>query len=124
MGDDASFGYLSAISNAKASGKKVWYIGDIGDMTPIDKQHVLLSSVLWNFKNADEQAIKDIDAGSFGAHGYNLTLGNGGISVLHSKYVSSSLWAKVATATKGIEGGTINVPDTTTAGAVTKLIGK
>lgn len=124
MGDDASFGYLSAISNAKASGKKVWYIGDIGDMTPIDKQHVLLSSVLWNFKNADEQAIKDIDAGSFGAHGYNLTLGNGGISVLHSKYVSSSLWAKVATATKGIEGGTINVPDTTTAGAVRKLIGK
>jgi basic membrane protein A and related proteins len=124
MGDDASFGYLSAISNAKAAGKKVWYIGDIGDMTPIDKQHVLLSSVLWNFTNADEQAIKDINAGTFGAHGYNLTLANGGIAVLHSKYISSSLWSKVATATKGIEGGSIAVPDTTTAGAVSKLLNK
>ena len=31
MGDDASFGYLQAISTAKA-GHKVWYIGDIGDI--------------------------------------------------------------------------------------------
>ena len=43
MGDDASFGYLQAISNANV-GHKVWYIGDIGDMTPIDTKHVLLSS--------------------------------------------------------------------------------
>ena len=51
MGDDASFGYLQAISTAKA-GHKVWYIGDIGDMTPIDTSKVLLSSVLWNFTGA------------------------------------------------------------------------
>ncbi len=36
MGDNASFGYLQAIETAKP-GHKVWFIGDIGDMTPIDK---------------------------------------------------------------------------------------
>src|SRR6266568_2802905 len=40
MGDNASFGYLQAIESAKS---KVWFIGDIGDLTPIDKKHVFLS---------------------------------------------------------------------------------
>ena len=31
------------------SGHKVWFIDDIGNMTPIDKKGVLLSSVLWDF---------------------------------------------------------------------------
>ena len=63
MGDNASFGYLQAIETAKA-GHKVWFIGDIGDMTPIDKNHVFLSSVLWNFADTFTQAIKDIHAGT------------------------------------------------------------
>lgn len=119
MGDDSSFGYLSAIGNAKA-GHKVWYIGDIGDMTPIDTNHVLLSSVMWNFTGAYKQALSDIKAGTFGQHGYNLTLANGGISLLHSKYISSSIWSKIQTAQKGIISGKIKVPDTTTAGAAKK----
>jgi len=56
----------------------VWYIGDIGNMTPIDTSHVLLSSVLWNFANVDKAIIGDVEHGTFGTHGYNLTLGNGG----------------------------------------------
>jgi basic membrane protein A len=119
MGDDASFGYLDAISTAKA-GHKVWYIGDIGDFTPIDKQHVLLSSVLWNFTNAYKTFIGEVEKGTFGEKGYNLTLANDGIALLHSKYISASLWAKIAAAQKGIIAGTIKVPDTTTAGAVKK----
>ena len=123
MGDDASFGYLQAISTAKAS-HKVWYIGDIGDFTPIDKQHVLLSSVLWNFTKAYETFIVQIEHGTFGQQGYNLTLANGGISLLHSKYISSSVRAWITKAQTGIEKGTISVPDTTTAGLVTKLLKK
>ena len=60
MGDNASFGYLQAIESAKV-GHKVWMIGDIGDMTPIDKNHVFLSSVLWNFTGTFNQAIKDVE---------------------------------------------------------------
>jgi simple sugar transport system substrate-binding protein len=123
MGDDASFGYLQAISTAKP-GHKVWYIGDIGDFTPIDKQHVLLSSVLWHFTLAYKTFIGEIQNGTFGQKGYNLTLANGGISLLHSKYISSSVWSKIAAAQTGIENGSIKVPFTGTAGAVTKLLNK
>ena len=121
MGDNASFGYLQAISTAKA-GHKVWYIGDIGDMTPIDNNHVLLSSVLWNFTNVDKQIIGDVMHGTFGTHGYNLTLGNGGISLLKSNYISSGLWAQIMTAQKGVIAGTIKIPDTTTAAAAQKVL--
>jgi basic membrane protein A and related proteins len=119
MGDDASFGYLQAIGTAHP-GHKVWYIGDIGDMTPIDTSHVLLSSVLWNFTNAYKQALQDIKNGTYGTHGYNLTLGNGGISLLHTTYIPASVWAKIMAAQQGIESGTIKVPDTTTASEAQK----
>jgi basic membrane protein A len=119
MGDDASFGYLQAIGTSKA-GHKVWYIGDIGDMTPIDTNKVLLSSVLWNFTGAYKQALSDIKAGSFGTHGYNLTLGNGGISLLKSTYIPAGVWSKIQAAQQGIISGKISVPDTTTAGAAKK----
>ena len=68
MGDGASVGYLQAISTAKA-GHKVWYIGDIGDYTPIDTAHVFLSSVLWNFTKAYETFIGEIEHGTFGQQG-------------------------------------------------------
>ena len=123
MGDGASVGYLQAISTAKA-GHKVWYIGDIGDYTPIDTAHVFLSSVLWNFTTAYKTFIGEIEHGTFGHKGYNLTLANGGISLLHSKYISSSVWAQIAKAQTGVENGTIKVPDTTTAGQVTALAKK
>ncbi len=123
MGDDASFGYLQAIGTAHP-GHKVWMIGDIGDMSPIDTGHVFLSSVLWNFTNAYKQALSDVKNGSFGTHGYNLTLGNGGISLLKTKYISSSVWSKIQTAKQGIISGKIKVPDTTKAGAAKALLNK
>jgi simple sugar transport system substrate-binding protein len=121
MGDDASFGYLQAIGTAHP-GHKLWYIGDIGDMTPIDTNKVLLSSVLWNFTGAYKQALADIKAGTFGTHGYNLTLGNGGISLLKTSYIPASVWSKIQTAQQGIISGTVKVPDTTTAGSAQKVL--
>ena len=123
MGDDASFGYLQGISTAKA-GHKVWYIGDIGNMTPIDNKHVLLSSVLWNFTDAFENFLGQLKHGTFGSKGYNLTLANGGISLLHSKHISAPVWADIQKAQKGIENGTIKVPDTTTASKTQALLKK
>ena len=122
MGDNASFGYLSGISAAKTAGKKVWYIGDIGNIGPIDTAHVLLSSVLWNFTNVDKAIIGDVQNGTFGTHGYNLTLGNGGISLLKTAYIPASVWKLVTTAQKGIIAGTIKVPATTTDAAAKKLL--
>jgi basic membrane protein A and related proteins len=121
MGDGASFGYLQGIETAKA-GHKVWFIGDIGSMAPIDKKRVLLSSVLWSFTKAFKQAISDINAGKYGTHGYNLTLSNGGISLLKTRYIRANVWTQITTARRRIMNGTLKVPLTTKAGQVKALI--
>jgi basic membrane protein A and related proteins len=121
MGDDASFGYLQAVSNANV-GHKVWYIGDIGDMGPIDTKHVLLSSELWNFQGAFTQAVKDIKDGTYGRHGYNLDLANGGISLLKTSYIPAGVWSEVQAAQQKIISGQLTVPAATTLAKVKALI--
>ena len=121
MGDNASFGYLQAVESATV-GHKVWMIGDIGNMTPIDKKHVFLSSVLWNFTVVFTQAIKDVNNGTYGTHGYNLSLKNGGISLLKSKYISAGTWSQIKTAQASIKAGKITIPVAHNAKAVQKLI--
>ena len=122
MGDEASFGYLQAIESAKV-GHKVWMIGDIGDMTPIDKNKVFLSSVLWNFTGTYNQMIKDVNAGTYGTHGYNLSLKNGGISLLKTKYIPAPVWAQILAAQAKIKTGKVTIPVTHKAGEVQKLLG-
>jgi basic membrane protein A len=119
MGDGASLGYIQAVETAK---KKTWYIGDIGNIAPIDKKKIQLSSVLWNFTGAYKTAINQVNAGTFGTKAYDLTLANGGISLLKTPYATASTWALVAKARKGIIAGTVKVPLTTTKGAVDKLV--
>ena len=121
MGDNASFGYLQAIETANP-GHKVWFIGDIGDMTPIDKKHVFLSSVLWNFADTFKQAVKDIEAGTYGTHGYDLSLTNGGISLLKSKYIPAKVWGEITAAKAKIMSGSLKIPAASKAGEVQKLI--
>jgi basic membrane protein A len=121
MGDGATFGYLNAVNTQKA-GHKVWMIGDIGDLTPIDKKHVFLSSVLWTFTKQYAAAIKDINAGTYGTHGYNLSLKNGGVSLLKTKYIPASVWRQIQAAKAGVISGKIKVPDCSTKGCVDDLI--
>ena len=121
MGDDASFGYLQAISNASV-GHKVWYIGDIGNITPIDTKHVLLSSELWNFNHAFTQAVQDIKNGTYGHHGYNLDLANGGISLLKTAYIPASVWSEIQAAQAKIISGQLKVPVATTLPQVKTLV--
>ena len=120
MGDNASFGYLNAIGGAKV-GHKVWMIGDIGNMTPIDKHHVFLSSVLWSFNKVFKQAINDVNNGNYGTHGYNLTLKNG-ISLLKTKYISKKTWRAITKAKSQILKGKIKIKVTHTQKQVQKLI--
>jgi basic membrane protein A len=121
MGDNASFGYLQAVESAKV-GHKVWMIGDIGNMGPIDKHHVFLSSVLWNFAKTFTQAIKDVNAGTYGTHGYNLDLKNGGVSLLKTKYIPKAAWAAVTAAKVKILSGKVKIPTTHKAAQVQALI--
>ena len=102
MGDGASLGYIQAVETAK---KKTWYIGDIGNIAPIDKKKIQLSSVLWNFTGAYKQAIKDVDGGTFGVKAYDLDLKNGGISLLKTSYASAATWALVSEGAEGHHRG-------------------
>jgi basic membrane protein A len=119
MGDGASLGYIQAVETAK---KKTWYIGDIGNISPIDKKKIQLSSVLWNFTGAYKQAITEINGGTFGTKAYDLTLKNGGISLLKTSYIPAATWALIAKAQTGIIAGSVKVPLTTTKGSVDSLV--
>lgn len=122
MGDGASFGYLDAISNATAA-HKVWYIGDIGSMAPIDNKKVLLSSELWDFTAAFKQALSDIQNGTYGKHGYNLDLSNGGVGLLQTSYIPAAVWSQIQTAQQQIISGQVKIPVTTTLPQVKALLG-
>jgi simple sugar transport system substrate-binding protein len=124
MGDGASFGMLQAVETATppAGADKVWFIDVIGDKTSVDTKGVLLSSVLWNFQGTFEQAIKDINAGTFGNAGYTLDVANGGISLLQSKNVSADAWTAVTAALDGIKSGSVKVPVTAKQADVDALI--
>jgi simple sugar transport system substrate-binding protein len=121
MGDGASLGYIQAVETASTS-HKVWYIGDIGNIAPIDKKKIQLSSVLWNFTNAYKAAITSVNNGTFGEKAYNLTLQNGGIQLLKTGYIANATWQLVEKAQKGIIGGSLKVPLTTSANSVNALI--
>ena len=121
LGDGSSFGYLNAAETAKA-GHKVWFIDVIGNKTPVDTHHVLLSSVLWDFTSVFEHAIRDINNGTFGTHIYNLTLANG-ISLLRTPYIPANVWNLIERDRHMISAGSIHIPLTTTDPAVRKLCG-
>jgi simple sugar transport system substrate-binding protein len=120
MGDGSSFGMLQAVGTAKApaGATKVWFIDVIGNKTKIDKKGVLLSSELWDFAPIYTQAIKAVNAGTFGTT-YYLDAKNG-LSLLKTNKAPASAWAKVAAAQKKIANGSIKVISTATEPAVKK----
>jgi len=123
MGNGSSFGMLQAIENNTPEGAdQAWFIDVIGDKTSIDEQNVLLSSVLWDFAGTYEQAVADIDAGTFGESGYTLDTANGGIALLQTDNISDETWAAVETAAAGIADGSIEVPVATSQEEVDALI--
>lgn len=123
MGNGSSFGMLQAVENNTPEGaEQAWFIDVIGDKTSIDEQGVLLSSVLWDFAGTYEQAVADIDAGTFGNEGYTLNTANGGIGLLRTDHISDEAWAAVEAAAAGITDGSIAVPVATSQEEVDAII--
>jgi basic membrane protein A and related proteins len=118
MGDGSSFGMIQAVEAAD----DVKFIDVIGDKTKIDKQGILLSSVLWNFDVLFNQAIDDVDAGTFGETNYALDLENEGISLLQTDQIDEAAWQEVEKAREAIVNGEVEVPETTKKSQVEDLI--
>jgi basic membrane protein A len=121
MGDGSSFGMMQAVETAKApaGASKVFFIDVIGNKSRIDKRKVLLSSVIWDFTQIFRQAIRDIAAGRFGTHGYQLTVKNG-LSLLRTTKAPASAWAKVAAAQRLVGNNKVRIPLTANEGSVKK----
>lgn len=118
MGDGSSFGMIQAVEATDG----VKFIDVIGDKTEIDKKGILLSSVLWNFDVLFNQAIDDIEAGTFGETNYALDLENEGISLLQTDQIDDKAWQEVETAREAIVGGEVELPETTKKSQVEDLI--
>lgn len=87
-----------------AKGGEHLYVGVIGDEHTIDKETVVLTSVLWNFRPVFQQAVRDVRAGRFGKQDdYQLTLANGGLSLLQTGRTPTDAYqaAMAAKATMG-----------------------
>jgi basic membrane protein A and related proteins len=118
MGDGSSFGMIQAVEAAD----DVKFIDVIGDKTKVDKEGILLSSVLWNFDVLFNQAIDDVDAGTFGEKNYALDLDNKGISLLKTDQIEDAAWQEVEKARDAIVGGDVKVTETTKKSQVEDLI--
>jgi basic membrane protein A len=115
MGDGSSFGMMQAVETETppSGADKVWFIDVIGDKSSLDKKGIYLSSVVWDFTPLDEQAIKEVEAGTFGGATYWLGLDNG-IDLLQTRYIPAAVWSAIQTAKQGILDGSISVPLTKT----------
>jgi simple sugar transport system substrate-binding protein len=102
-------------------GHKVWFIDVIGNKTSIDKKHVLLSSVLWNFAPIFKRAVHDIEDGTYGTHLYSLN-DSTGISLLKTRYIKPALWNLIERDRKLIAAGKIHVPLTPNESAVRRIL--
>lgn len=118
MGDGSSFGMIQAVEAAD----DVQFIDVIGDKTEIDDQGILLSSVLWNFDVVFNQAIEDINAGTFGEENYALDLENEGISLLQTDQIDEEAWQEVQDVREAIIAGEVEVPETAKKSEVEDLI--
>jgi basic membrane lipoprotein Med (substrate-binding protein (PBP1-ABC) superfamily) len=57
------------------------FVGLVGDKSTVNKQNVMLTSVVVNPAVAVEQALRDVRADRFGKHVYTLDFANGGLTL-------------------------------------------
>lgn len=123
MGDGATVGYLQAIENANQP-YPVRYIATIGDVSPIDPKGVTITSVLWNFAGAYSDAVRDIEAGTFGTKTYTLTVENGGLSLQDNQKLSAAALDAVDKAREGIIDGSVKITKAASKDEVQDVISK
>ncbi len=123
MGDGSSFGMMQAVETATppSGADKVWFIDVIGNKSSLDKKHIYLSSVLWDFTQIDTELIQAVQNGTFGQKSVYLDLNNG-LGLLQTDLIPADVWSKVETAKQAIIDGSIQVPLTTNMKQVKKMI--
>lgn len=110
QGDGASFGMLEAVeANPAADGDKVLFIDVVGDKTSIDTNGHLLSSVIWDYTDAFQRMVDDINNGTFGNSPYDLSLADGSVDLLQTDQIPDDLWTEIQDLKQQIIDGEITV---------------
>jgi len=110
LGDGATYGMLEAVSE-----RNVWFIDVIGDKRAVDTKGIILTSVLWDFTPALEEAIADIYNGTFGRYNYDLSIKNNAIQLMEiNKKISADIRSEVAEIVQKLQDGNIKVRLTST----------
>lgn len=105
QGDGTSFGIMAACRDAE-----VWFIDVIGDKRAIDEKGILLTSVIWDFSKAFEQALIDVYNGEFGKRNYYMSHANQAIYLLTlNPKVPAEIVTKVNEVSAKIQTGEIKV---------------
>ncbi len=111
MGNGSSFGMLQAVENNVPEGAdQAWFIDVIGDKSSIDEQGVLLSSVLWDFSDVYQQAVAQVNDGTYGSENWVLDITNGGLDLLATDHITPETQAAIDAAKAQIASGEIEVP--------------
>lgn len=126
MGDGSSFGMIQSVETAQppAGADKVWFIDVIGDKSSLDKQGTYLSSVVWDFSSLFEQAMRDVADGSFGTHGYEVSVKADNVGLLGTPHISPEAAAAIEAARLQIVDGTVEVPNIETAAQLQEYLGQ
>jgi len=105
MGDGTSFGQMDACGE-----KGAWFIDVIGDKRSIDTKGILLTSVIWDFTVAYQEAVIDVYNGNFGTRFFHMTPANGGAYLLPiNPKVPADIVAKVDAVTEKLRKGEIAI---------------
>ncbi len=105
MGDGTSFGQMDACGE-----KGAWFIDVIGDKRPIDTKGILLTSVIWDFTVAYQEAVIDVYNGNFGTRFFHMTPANGGAYLLPiNPKVPADTVAKVDAVSEKLRKGEITI---------------
>jgi basic membrane protein A and related proteins len=112
MGDGTSIGVIQGVSEAQKAGKKVFYIGYPSDQHAAFSD-IVLTSIVYNFKDSFLNQAKDVLLGKFGKQGYAISLGKG-VSIApfyqFEDTVPADLKATMADKEAAILKGSITVP--------------
>lgn len=122
LGNGSTVGYLQAIETAN-TGYPISYVATIGDVTDIvQNPDTVLTSALWNFTDTYVQAIRDIEAGTFGTKTYSLTVANGGLTLKDTPKLTDEMKTAVKKASDEIASGKLKVKRTTDKAQVDQVL--
>jgi basic membrane lipoprotein Med (substrate-binding protein (PBP1-ABC) superfamily) len=119
LGGASTLGALHAVEEQSGENQ---YVGVVGDKAEYNRDNFVLASVMWETRPAFRQAVRDLRAGTFAQHPYELTLRNRGIWLLSTGRTPSDAYEAALEAGRKMERGALRAPEAATSDAVEALI--